>query len=457
MVKVIEDKIIDYVLKENLIEKGNHIVVGVSGGADSMALLHFLFSQKDRYQITLTAAHVHHGVREAATEDAEYVKAICSKWKIPFFIHHCNIKTIAKQRHITEEEAGREERYNFFISLTKPNDKIAVAHNMNDQAETMLMRFFRGADIKGLGGIPAKRQQIIRPLLNLTRDEIEKYCDHYQIAFKTDQTNLETTYTRNKIRLECIPYIQRHLNPGIIKTLAQHSQLYLAEEDFISDYVQKLLLECIIQKDKKLWININQLQKEKEYIQKRLLLECIILQVGGAKDITSVHVQQVWRLLTKQVGKSVNLPYGLIVTRHYEQLVLSKQENLEAIMYNYTLEEGTMQIKQINAEITLSFVSRKTFEQCKENMYTKYIDYAKIKDALRLRIRKPGDYITLTNGSKKLKDFFIDEKICRETRNSMPLIADDNEIIWIIGSRLNVKYYVTDQTTQIIEIKFTKC
>ena len=456
MLKQIEDKVKSYIHQNKLITKGDTIIVGVSGGADSMMLLHFLNKYKDYYHIKLKVAHVHHGIRLEADEDKEYVEAMARQWHIPCYTHYCDVKKIAKDRKMSEEEIGREERYNFFISLTNENDKIATAHNTNDQAETLIMRFIRGADIKGLGGILARRGSIIRPILCLTREEIEYYCTANHIEFHTDHTNYETIYTRNKIRLECIPYIEKNINPNINLTLFEHSQVYQEQENFLESYTEDVFSRIVQVKDQEVEINIEGLQKEKIYIQKRILYKSLSTIIGHSKDIGLKHINQMIELINMNNGKKICLPYNCIVYRNYEVLTIAMESKGVFSNYEYTLQMGINNIEALDMKIAMSVVTRKTFEQSQQNMYTKYIDYDKIKDNLCLRTRRKEDYIVLNNGSKKLKKFYIDEKIPQHKRDSWPIITDGQEVVWVLDSRLNVNYFVTDQTVNILEIRVIK-
>ena len=456
MIKQIEEKVKKYIEDNELIQYGDTIVIGVSGGADSMMLLHFLKTYKDFYHIKLKVAHIHHGIRKEADEDRDYVKEVCRTWNVPCFVHHCNIKELAKIKKISEEEAGRIERYNFFISLTNPHDKIATAHNTNDQAETLIMRFLRGSDIKGLRGIMPKRSNIIRPILCLTRKEIEAYCVAKNIIYHDDHTNFETVYTRNKVRLTCIPYIEKHMNPNVVQTLFEHSELYKEEEDFLESYIEDVFKEVVKHEKDKLIINIKCLKKEKVYIQKKLIYKCLESYIGHSKDITMQHIKSVIELMMMQNGKKICLPYQTIVYKAYNELIIYKEEKEKFSNYKYTLEMGINKIEAFNIQIQMKCVSRKTFEQSKENMYTKYIDYDKIRDSLRLRTRQVEDYIVLKNGSKKLKKFYIDEKIPQYKRDLLPIITDGHEVVWVLDSRLNINYFVTDLTENILEIKVVK-
>ena len=456
MIAHIEEKVKQYIEEQKLIKKGDTIVVGVSGGADSMMLLHFLKNHQDFYKLQLKVAHVHHGIRKEADDDQEYVQEICKKWEIPCYVHLCNIQKLSQQNKISEEEAGRIERYNFFISLTNQDDKIATAHNTNDQAETMIMRFLRGADTKGLRGIQAKRGNIIRPILCLTREEIETYCKVYKIQYHDDHTNFQTIYTRNKIRLECIPYIKEHFNQNIIKTLFEHSQIYEETEAFLEEYIHEIFDKVVTKKNTQIEISIKELLKEKVYIQKRLIYKSLEDFIGHSKDLTLLHVKSILGLLEKQNGKRIDLPYGVIAYRVYEHIILSRVNEGVISNYEYPLELGINNIEPLKIQIHLQCVPRKTFEQSHQNMYTKYIDYDKIRDSLHLRTRQVDDYIVLQSGSKKLKKLYIDEKIPQHQRSSHPIIADGKEVIWVLDSRLNSNYFVTDQTRHILEIKVVK-
>lgn len=455
MSRKIEHKLQRYIEKHELLKKGDEVVIGVSGGADSMMLFHYLYSHQEQYGIQIKVAHVHHGIRQEAEGDALYVEEVCKRWKVPFYRHNCNIKELAKTRQMSEEEVGREERYNFFISLLNHNGKIATAHNMNDQAETLMMRFIRGTDIKGLGGISPKRGEIIRPLLCLTRDEIESYCKAYDLNYKDDHTNFLPIYTRNKIRLQCMPYIQKELSPGVIRTLGEHSELYREEEDFLREHTEGLFKACSNMENDTIQLQIQLLKTYHSYMQKRIIMLAIYTFTHHGKNITSKHIESVVGLLYGQSGKEVHLPYETIVTREYDTLIF-KKEHIQKKAYSYLLHMGRQYIKEANFEIDLRIVGSERIQQKAENIYTKYIDYGKMKNDFCIRTRQPHDYIQLGMGSKKLKKLFIDEKIPKAERDYVPLIAVGDEIVWVVGSnKLNTSYYVTDQTTQILQIQIT--
>lgn len=455
MEKQVHEKIKAFIEKHKLIEPGDELVLGVSGGADSMMMLSYFFLHQETYHIKLKVAHIHHGLREDAELDANLVQRFCQEREIPFFRHDCDIRELAKKLKLSEEEAGREERYNFFISLLNSNGKIVTAHNMNDQAETMLMRFARGTDIKGLSGILPKRDKIIRPLLCLSREEIEAYCSRMEVPYRHDETNFKTIYTRNKIRLKCIPYIKEALNPAIISTLGRQSELYREEDEFLTLYAQQLFKECCIIQNHEVFIKLSQFETMHVYMQKRVML-LAIEEMVGRKDITSTHVESCIELIHLQVGKELHLPYGLIVKKDYEGILLTKNHSSSMEGYCFDLYEGKQWIPEAGITIEVRKVRAERITENNENIYTKYIDYGKIKNGLQIRTRRASDYIKLKGGSKKLKKLFTDDKISKSIRDTLPLIADGHEIIWVVGKRLNIDYYITEHTNEILEIKILK-
>ncbi|MDF2877128.1 MAG: tRNA(Ile)-lysidine synthetase [Clostridia bacterium] len=452
MCRAIENKVKNFIKEYNLIQSGDCLVVGVSGGADSMMLLHFLYTHQSYYDVQIKVAHVHHGMRAEAEGDALFVKQMCEAWNLSYYRHNCDIKELAKTYNVSEEEAGRTERYNFFISLSNNSSKIVTAHTMNDQAETLIMRFLRGTDIHGLGGIPPIRDTIIRPLLCLKRVEIEAYCKEYAIAYRDDHTNFMPIYTRNKIRLECIPYIEENINENVVSLLGGHSHLYREHEQFLKEYTKNLFEKCTVQTNQGLIISLKLFEKYHPYIQKRIILLGIQVLNKTIKDITLKHLESVLGLIKLQSGKKVSLPYRITAIRQYDEIIIN-YEGMEATGFRYDIKIGTIQIPELKSKLLLKIVPKQTINQKNEKMYTKYIDYGKIKDGLQIRTRLPQDYIMTAAGTKKLKKLLIDDKVPKILRDSLPLIADGNEIIWIVGSRLSTSYYITEHTEEVLEIQ----
>ncbi|OON90814.1 MAG: tRNA lysidine(34) synthetase TilS [Candidatus Epulonipiscium fishelsonii] len=378
-----------------LIEEKDNLVVGVSGGADSMMLLHFLVNN---YDLKIVVAHVNHGIRYEAILDMEYVLNISKRWKIECKVYNCNIDEICKEKKISVEEAGRQERYKFFNSLSDENTKIVTAHNKNDQVETMIMRFFRGTDIKGLRGILVKRDNIIRPILCLSREQIEFYCNFYNINFQIDHTNLMAIYTRNRIRLDFLPYIMEHINPNVLNTLYSQGELYKEQEQFLDDYVENFINRYITVQKEIYAIPIKYFKNEFVYIQKKIILKIINLLINNLQNITSKHLEQAINLLNKPSGKQINFPKNIVIRREYDflEIGLFADENIDYEVKTLNIGKNYFMNFQIKLE-EIKFNS-KIFKETTQNMYTKYIDYDKIKIGLQIRYRKAGDKIMLSGG-----------------------------------------------------------
>jgi len=434
--------------KYNMINKNDIIIVGVSGGADSISLIHILNKLKTKYNTTLIAVHVNHCIRkEEAKRDEQYTIDFCNNINIKTEIFSFDIKKIAKQLLITEEEAGRLKRYEAFEkTLKKYNaDKIAVAHNMNDNAETLLMRLFRGTGIKGLGGISPVRGNIIRPLIFLTRSEIEKYCNDNNINFKIDSTNEKDIYSRNKIRLKLIPWICENFNKNIINTLSKTSLIMSQENEYLDNIAKQALEECAINSEKTL-LDINKLKEYDDVIKRRIIRQAYLKYTKDLHDISYQHINMILDLLYKQTGKSINLPYGLKAEIQYNNLLLYKQNKDENGFCYDVKEETVIYIKQINKYIKISKYKKINLPGILP--YTISFNYDKIINALKLRTRLSGDriYYNGIGGNKKIKNLFIDLKIPRIQRDNIAMLADGNNILWIDKYKIS-DFYKADKNT----------
>ena len=293
------EKVKETIKKYNLIDKDEKILVGVSGGPDSIALVTILH----KLGYNLCVAHINHGLRENAILDEEYVLEYCKKINIPCFIKKANLNENSENMSI--EEAGRKIRYDFFneILMQENCTKIATAHNSNDNAETIIMNMIRGSGLSGLKGIEPKRNNIIRPLIKISRKEIIKYCEENQITPRHDESNDETIFTRNKVRLELIPYIEKNINSNVINNINRMSEIISDEEKFISNQTEKAYKEIILKEtNEKLVCNLKIFNKLDIVLKRRIILKLIIKILGNAKDIEKVHVDDIVKLCENNVG-----------------------------------------------------------------------------------------------------------------------------------------------------------
>ena len=322
---MLEEKVRKTIREYNLIEKNDSIVVGVSGGPDSMTLLSILLKLKEEFNLKIYVAHVNHMLRENAIKDEEYVKEFCEKNNIEIFIKKANISEIAQKEKIGLEEAGRNVRYNFFEEVLKntESNKIAIAHNLNDKVETIIMNTLRGSGVSGLKGIEAKRKKYIRPLIEIERYEIEKYCIENKINPRHDESNDENTYTRNKIRNIVIPYIKNEFNPNIIKTLNRLSEIIKEEDEYVQSETEKIFKEILLTDEKnKIEFDPRKFNEQEKVIQKNLILLAIKKVNGSTQGIEKVNIDDIIKLCNNNIGNKLirptkQLEIGIKNTRIY--------------------------------------------------------------------------------------------------------------------------------------------
>ena len=308
---MLEEKVRKTIREFNLIEKNDSIVVGVSGGPDSMTLLSILLKLKEEFHLKIYVAHVNHMLRENAIKDEEYVKEFCKKNNIEIFIKKANISEIAQKEKIGLEEAGRNIRYNFFEEVLKntKSNKIAIAHNLNDKAETIIMNTLRGSGVSGLKGIEAKRKKYIRPLIEIERYEIEKYCIENKINPRHDESNDDNTYTRNKIRNIVIPYIKNEFNPNIIKTLNRLSEIIKEEDEYVQSETEKIFKEILLTDEKnKIEFDPRKFNEQEKVIQKNLILLTIKKVKGSTQGIEKVNIDDIIKLCNNNIGNKLIRP-----------------------------------------------------------------------------------------------------------------------------------------------------
>ena len=448
------NKVIETIKKFNMLNNGENVVVGLSGGADSCALTHILARLSEKMDLHITAVHINHGIRgEEAERDERSAEEFCRRLNIEFIAYHCDIPSEAAKRGIGEEEAGRLVRYEkFYETAEKKNGaKTAVAHNMNDKAETLIMNLCRGAGMKGLAGIKPVGGSIIRPLIFCTRDEIEKYCDDNNIEYCTDSTNLQNEYTRNKIRNILLPWLSENINPAAGMNMANASELLREEEEYLESKAQEQYKKLLKDSgDGFVSLNADGLASEHSVIRRRVLRIALRSLRPDMRDFGRKHIENAEDILMGDTGRRISLPGGITVSKGYGLInILYDREKQGAFCYD--IEPGKKYfIKETERYVLLSLNEEKNIKNA-VNICTKKIDYDKIKDKIQLRTRQTGDFISIKNGRKKIKDIFIDDKIPSDKRDSYPLLVCGKSVI-IVGNRLGTDYYVGQDTKNILYI-----
>ena len=465
--KLVEKNIIDY----KMFESGDGILVGVSGGADSLSLLHVLMTLGKTYGWTVSAAHLNHCFRgEEADRDQAHVIRICQQWNIPLLDKKIDVQRIADEKKLSSEEAGREVRYALFeeaMTLFHCNKK-AVAQNMNDQAETVLMNLLRGSGTEGLKGMEFARGNLYRPLLNIPRTEIEKYCALNEILYVDDSTNFEPIYSRNKVRLQLLPYLKENFNSAVVETIYRLSRMASEENDLLEQLGRTAFAklrdpntDSEEYRRGKIRIQADGLINLHPALAKRVLRSALREAVGNLKGFEKRHIEAALKVAGDHTGSACQLPNKIRVEKSYAWLVISRevtnplkevekkdQKCYHILVYGKNdLLDGTvveMQKLENLSEVHLSGEHK-----------TIYIDAEKVRSQLVARNRAEGDRFTPIgmSGSKKLKDFFIDRKVPKEKRDTLLLICDEKDVVWTTGDVISDRYKLTKDSREIIKIK----
>ena len=459
-----EEKVLETISQFNMIKSGDRILAAVSGGADSVCMLHILNRLKSSMGFELFCAHLNHGLRgEAAGNDEKFVAKLCGEIGVKFFAKKVDVNELAKAEKLTVEEAGRKARYDFFGELSQKHklNKIATAHNQNDNAETVLMRIIRGTGIDGLSGIPHTREDgVIRPVLDISRSEIEEYCQKYNLEFCTDATNADNDYTRNKIRNQLIPYIEKEFNPGLCDALSRLSETATEDSDFLDGYAKRLYARLAnpMPSKKPVALHIDSLK----LLEKSVAVRIVRLAAAEAvKDIklSKTHIDDIFKLINNETGSSIDLPQGLNAGISYGWLTFTTEQdsvvtdNAGEFFVAVIVGESVF-VESIGKEISFEEVNAKEYK-CAINEIMADLD--KIgNQPLFLRSRRNGDRIIwFPDGrTKKIKNVFIDEKIPKNDRNKIPLLCTGDEVVAIVGSRVSEKYKVTKDTERALVIRY---
>ena len=474
-----QKKVFSYIERHEMLKEQDVVVAGVSGGADSVCLLQLLLEYSQTVPISLHVVHVNHKIREDAGDDAGYVEQLCRQAEIPFYLFEEDVEQVAQREGISSEEAGRMVRYGAFHQVaerireqTGREAKIAVAHNQNDRAETMLFHLFRGSGLKGLAGILPVRDNLIRPLLCLKREEIEEYLKEKGITYQTDSTNHTDDYTRNRIRHHVIPYVEDSVVSGAVEHMNSCADRLSLAEDYLQQETYRIMKRCILRKpDAGVFIPAREFQTLHPYMQGRVLYEILCEYSPGKKDISSVHVRLLTELFEAQTGKKLDLAFGVTAVRTYEGVELhcleKKPETVAdgILLTPKLLENESFECDFCGYHLKFTLLSGdillKNPENIPQNQYTKWIDYDKITELPKVRTRRTGDQLSLRMGEgkvghKSVKEYMITEKIPAADRDLIPLLADGSQIIWLIGYRLGEAYKTDSNTKRILQVQWIK-
>ena len=455
-------KVFDYEKKHHMIAAGDRLVAGISGGADSICLLFMLIRMQKEIPFSMTVVHVNHQLRgEEADRDQHYVENICRQQGITCRVFSENVQGFAKEQGLTLEEAGRIVRRKCFCQVLEEEkgDKIVLAHHKNDNAETFLLNLARGAGLTGLGGMRPVNGPMIRPLLCLTRAEIEIWLKEQAIEWQTDSSNASDHYTRNRIRNHILPMLETKVNERTVDHLQETMEQMQLLKDYVDQQCQNSMVQCAAWNESgECAINKETLCAEHPYLQREILRQFLIRMSGQAKDVAQIHVESLQNLLEKQVGREIHLPYGINAVRTYEGICLYRPKE-QKVFEDLELQiPGATYVPWADKTIVCTIFLKNmdvSLVQMEETPYTKWFDCDIINNTVQIRTRRMGDFLKIDEKGRrqKLKSWFINEKIPSSDREHILLLASGSEVLWIPGYRRSSSYLVTDQTKEVLKIQ----
>ena len=455
------NKVIATIKKHSMFSGGERILIGLSGGPDSVCLLHVLESIKNMFMLDLSAVYIEHGLRPGETDnEITFCKELCGNLHVPFMTKSIDVKSYAKEQRMNTQEAARQLRYRIFdeVSYATGAQKIALGHTADDQAETLLMRLLRGSGPTGLAGIPPVRKNIIRPLIETERKDIERFLDDGKIGFMIDSSNAKKDYLRNRIRLSLFPLL-RDLNPDITKTLSKTATILRDEEKYFEIIVTKTLMKLITRKtDSRIELFLIPVETMDKVILRRVLRR-VIEETKGLRGISFIHIEDIIDLIKKgTAGDRIYLPKDIRIIKAYSTLILTSEPPVTLSTYPLLVPGETI-LKEAGVLIKASVLELPVEAAAGDfQVDSALFDAAKLVFPLVARARKDGDFF-YPHGfgkRKKLQDFFVDEKVPRDERNRVPLITSGKDIIWVLGYRGDERFKVTEETKRTVKFEVKK-
>lgn len=449
-------------------QPGDKIVVGVSGGADSVCLLHLLRQLSSRHQFTLHVAHLNHGFRPEAAQEAAFVQRLCADWDIPMTLSSLPVPRICKERHLSKQEGAREVRYAFLKEVAGAVGArwIALGHTADDQAETFLMRLLRGSGSQGLGAIPRMRDgMIIRPLLSISRKQIVDELSREQIPFIEDPSNEQEIYLRNRVRHRLLPLLEEY-NPKVKEAFYRESELLQEENDFLTRYTEEMIPRLGVEKKKRsVSFDLERLRSLHPALQRRIVRWGLDQLHPGLKGIGFHHIETVLlKALAGRTGKRYPLPHHLWVEKGYTELVLRKNplKEEQAASFQSARPETILfpspdpiDLPEWGLRLSVSLhrnrENRPAFSTCAASF-----DFDRISNPLTLRRWRAGDsFVPAGMGGKhkKLQDLFVDAKVPKSQRASIPLLTCPEGILWVVGLRIDDRFRATEKSKEVLIVE----
>ena len=469
--ETIEQRVLNSIQENHLVSEQRRLLVAVSGGQDSVCLLQVLFKLQQELKAKLHVAHVNHQLRGTESDaDAQYVAQLANQLNIPATIGRRDVKAYQAQHHTSSEEAAREVRYNFLAQVAGVigTDRVAVAHTTDDHVETILMHLIRGTGNRGLQGLqPSSRWQssggsltIIRPLLQVSRQETLEYCHNHELTPRVDASNLSLSPLRNRIRQQLLPLLQSY-NPGVTEALLRTARLAGDTLAFLDNETDRLWGTVARTEGEAIVLDKQSFLELPRALQRHMLRAAIDRLLGNLKDIEMRHIDGIMAALVKPAGRKIDLPEGLVFSTGYNQYLLGPES---AMLIPYPTLENEYDLK-IPGETSLpgwyvkaTITERKKINRKTESLIAACFDLDKTGDQLLVRCRQPGDRFQPLgmNQPKKLGEFMIDVKIPRAWRQRIPVVCSPQHILWVVGYRIDERLKVTENTRRVLCLDFKR-
>lgn len=452
-----KNKVLATIRKHKMFEKGDKVLVAVSGGADSLSLLDVLVGLGGVFDLDFHLFHLDHSLRKDSFKDALFVRRLASKYNLPATVLKYDVLGYVRQNKLSVEEGARHIRYRFLEKVAEEvgADKVALGHTASDQIETFLMRLIKGAGLEGLSAISPVRGKYVRPLIEAERDEVEKYCKKKKLTWKEDLSNLDEAFLRNKIRHQLVPLLEKY-NPNFKKAILRAVNTVSSDQLFLQEETQKRLDKLAKFEDDLVKIPTAKLRKLPLSLQRRVLRQVIKEVKGNLKSVEFKHIEEVLQYLAgKRPKLGLDVSKEISIFSEYQDVVISKKKKNSEKVGEIVLEApGVTFLPHLGFKVKARFREAKDLKVSKANKLA-YLDLEKLTLPLYIRNFRPGDRFRPLGlgGTKKLQDFLVDEKIPARLREKVAVVTSGNEICWLVNLRIDDRFKITEQTEQVLVLE----
>lgn len=452
-------KIRETISRYSMLSHGDNVLIGLSGGPDSVCLAVLLVNLRNDFNLSLNAVYIDHGLRpEEVEKEIEFCKSFCAERDIVFYMKRVDVRNYANDRRLNVQESARELRYIIYDEVSDMTNasKIALGHNADDQAETVLMRLLRGSGRRGLSGIPPVRGRIIRPLIEIERSEIEIFLTkEVSQPYIVDSSNLKEDYERNWVRHALLGEMKKR-NPAAVRDICRTADILKEEDDYLEIVVTKTLMRLISRKsENSIQLFLAPLETMERPLLRRVLRRSIS-ETKGLRGIGLDHIEDMIRLIREgKAGDRINLPKGIRVIKEYSLIKISTACPAKIAMHELQPPD---EVVMEEAEIIIAASFEEKDEEQSDGRTSVRLDAGAMQFPLRIRAREAGDFFyPLGFGKKKkLQDFFVDEKVPRDERDRIPIVLSGNDIVWVAGYRADERFRISGETKKILFLKMRK-